>query len=1116
MSAAIDTIRVLHVDDDPALAELVATFLEREDDRIVVETATRVADGLERLSEVDCIVSDHDMPRQTGIEFLEAVREEYPDLPFILYTGKGSEAVAADAISAGVTDYLQKSGGTDQYAILANRIVNAVERYRIEREADRTRSQLQAIAENSADAIIVVDADSRVRFANPAVEEQFGFTPAELRGERLTAIMPERYRDEHLAAVDRYLDTGERSVNWSHVEFHGQHRDGTEIPLSVSFSEFRQDGERRFLGILRDVSERTRLESELREREARFRQVAENIEEVVWMSDSHKEEILYANPAYEDVWGRPVESLYDDPRSFLDAVHPDDRDRVRAAVDHQAAGEYDEVYRIVRPDGDERWIRDRAVPVRNDAGEVHRVVGVASDITEQKEQARKREQIIGRVTDAIVEVDADWRFTLVNGQAEDLYGMDESDLLGRDFWDVFDEARDSRFEEEYRAVMETREPTSFVEYFSQLDGWFDIEAYPKRDGGISFYFTEVTDRRERQRELEETNALLSTLFDALPQGVLVEDEAREVVAVNRRLFDLFDVPGTPSDAVGDDCERLAAEVADQFPDPDAFVDRIGALIDAGEPVANEELTLADGRQFARTYRPIDLRDGHGHLWVYRDVTEQRASERELREEQLFIEQSLDVLQDVFFVFSRDGDLLRWNDQLCELTGYTEDELADMGPTDFFPEEHRSRISDTVEEILETGSATVHADVQPRDGERTPHEFIGTRLTDEDGEILGFAGIGRDITERRERERELVRTRDLLERTERIADVGGWEIDTETMDIFWTEHLFDILGVDYDEEPPLDEALDVHHEDDRPIVANAVERALDTGESFDVEVRFRRPDGEVRWLRVYGTPTVADGDVVALRGAVQDVTERKTHEQRLERQNDRLEQFASVVSHDLRNPLNVAEGHLALAREECDSEHLAQAARAQERMSVLIDDLLTLAREGEQVGEMETADLATIAEAGWGNVSTVGSTLVTDGTRTLRADRSRLQQLLENLVRNAVEHGSRDDRPPSGDGAAPDARDGVPDDAAERTGADVTVTVGTLPDGFYVADDGDGIPADERDRVFEVGHSTSETGTGFGLSIVEQIAEAHGWTVQVTESDAGGARFEITGVEFVDD
>ncbi len=139
-------------------------------------------------------------------------------------------------------------------------------------------------------------------------------------------------------------------------------------------------------------------------------------------------------------------------------------------------------------------------------------------------------------------------------------------------------------------------------------------------------------------------------------------------------------------------------------------------------------------------------------------------------------------------------------------------------------------------------------------------------------------IYRDITDRKERKQELERTRDLLEQAERIADVGGWELEADSMEVFWTDHTFELLGIDDEEEPSLDAALDIYHEDDRPVVESGVENALDSAEPFDVEVRFRRSDGEVRWARVQGTPTVEDGEVVSVRGAIQDITEKQGCEQ----------------------------------------------------------------------------------------------------------------------------------------------------------------------------------------------------------------------------------------------
>lgn len=249
------------------------------------------------------------------------------------------------------------------------------------------------------------------------------------------------------------------------------------------------------------------------------------------------------------------------------------------------------------------------------------------------------------------------------------------------------------------------------------------------------------------------------------------------------------------------------------------------------------------------------------------------------------------------------------------------------------------------------------------------------------------------------------------------------------------------------------------------------------------------------------------------GTIRDRTDRKRREQELREKNERLEAFAGIVSHDLRNPLSVAKGYLELLETDIDRDEIELIGSALDRMDILIEDLLTLAREGRSVTDPKPVSLSAVAGDAWGQIETGAATLDADADRTVVADRKRLQQLLENLFRNSVEHGSTSNRPQA-DGDRPGGGSGVDHDGAADP---VTVRVGTLAsgEGFYVADDGPGIPEPERDRVFEPTYSTDEDGTGFGLAIVDEIAAAHGWAITVVESDDGGARFEFRGTDGAD-
>lgn len=221
-----DTISVLLIDDEPDFTDLAKQFLERENERFEVVTETDARAGLDRLksSDIDCIVSDYDMPGMDGLVFLEAVRGPYPDLPFILFTGKGSEEIASEAISSGVTDYLQKGGGTEQYKVLANRILNGVDRFRTGHELERSRQFVNRVLELSPSAVVILDGEGEIIRANEQAERLLGLSELQL--------------------INRNFNT----ADWEVVDMDGNRLPGEEF-------HFKQvhDGDKPMLGIEKGI-----------------------------------------------------------------------------------------------------------------------------------------------------------------------------------------------------------------------------------------------------------------------------------------------------------------------------------------------------------------------------------------------------------------------------------------------------------------------------------------------------------------------------------------------------------------------------------------------------------------------------------------------------------------------------------------------------------------------------------------------------------------------------------------------------------------------------------------------------------------------------------------------
>lgn len=792
MTRGSETVRVLHVDDSSEFVDIASTVLEREGENISVETVTSTRAALDRLTETqfDCLVSDYEMGDMDGIEFLESVRAEYPDLPFILFTGKGSEEIAADAISAGATDYIQKEGGTSQYTVLANRIDNLVAQYRARRQSERADRRRRRTLERITDGFMELDEELRITDVNSQTVEMLGVPREELVEQRYQNLVADDADESFLTTYEEVLETGDEQT-----------------------AEARSD---------------------------------------------------------------------------------------------------------TRPN---RWLEERIFPTEDGDG----IFVYFSDITERKRREQLQSVIIESSSQLIDadETDIDDRIEDTLGRIGEFEGADRCYVF-----QVYDDGERMDNTHEWCAEGVPTQQPELQRLATAEFSWF----MPKIEAAKTVTVPSV----------EELPPAASYLRETLESGGI---ESIVTIPLTRG--------GTLLGFIGFDWTEQQEPWSD---------DTIDLLEVSGNIIANA---------------------------LTRKETIAGRKERE---------NTLSELHDTAREIGRADD-----------------------PTAVY-----EVLVNTAQEVFDLKYAAV-------DVER-------------DGYLVQVDNIESDFDEYYEKtaleeESTLAARAYNRQQTLVIDDVPAAEIGPSESE--FRSNLTVPIG-EFGTFQTVSTKPAAFDEQDREFVELIVDHA---------RVKLNQ---------------------------LQDKRRLQEQTEELENKNERLEQFAALVSHDLRNPLNALQLSVEAAEQTGETEHFERARQSADRMEQLLEDLLVLARQGNTINERQHLSLASVVKSAWQTVETGARELTVETNIELEADRSRLAELVENLLRNSVQHG----------------------------GDATNVTVGAFDGGFYVADDGVGIPPAERDSVFETGYSTADDGTGFGLAIVAEVAEAHGWDVAVTESEAGGARFEV--------
>ena len=722
-----------------------------------------------------------------------------------------------------------------------------------------------------------------------------------------------------------------------------------------------------------------------------------------------------------------------------------------------------------------------------------------------------------------------WEYFPSNGELTWSDGVRQIHAVDEEYEPSLDDALDFYHPDDREAIteavdraIEDGEPYDLDLRIVRTDGevrnvraWGEyIENTQRGHPALRGVFQDITNREGERREYrelaEEYEALLETSGDAI--FLLDVDTAGDEPSFEFARLS----PGYETQT------GLTTEAVRGKTPQEVFGDEEGAELEANytrcveqrAPVSyREELDIGEDAQFWETSLAPVIVDGETVrvVGIARNVTQQVERERELEETNQRLESLIEATPLTVMEIDTDGTVIRWNDEAENMFGWSREEvLGEVNP--IIPDDQKAEFASHKQRAL-NGERIRAKEIrrETKDGEVLDLLLSIAPITDSDGETTGILAVLENITEQKQLEtrlRSLQETAQQLSGAESTAEIGAITVDTAAQVIglgitgIWEYNEREDALVPITETP---EARELFGASPRFTRGDGLAwEAFESGETRvydDVQTEGQpyNPKTELRSeifvpLGEYGllsTGSVSrqafsetDVDLFRILGAtVEAALARASREAELHRQNERLDQFASVVAHDLRNPLSVAMGFLDIAAETGDPEHFEKVESAHDRIERLIEDLLTLARGETTVEDTEVLNLESITTEAWGYVDTNEATLtVADEIPTVTGDAGRLTQLFENLFRNAVEHG----------------------------GADVAVTVGGLDGdgGFYVEDTGSGIPEELQDEVFNHGVTSSEGGTGFGLSIVADIAKAHGWTVSVTDGTDGGARFEF--------
>jgi PAS domain S-box-containing protein len=1073
-----EPVNILLVDDDPALLEVAEAILKETDNNLCIESTQTVDNALTKLATktFDIIISDYEMPEKDGLTFLKALREKNIKIPFILFTGKGREEIAIQALNLGADRYINKHGNPETvYKELTISIHQLYDKSRSKDLLVESQERLRLFIENAPDAIFMCDLQGRLLDQNQQAEKLHGYNKKELFGKTVFEVGMLKVEEAPSAQV--HAKEIEAGLGVGPNEYTLKRKDGSKVIVEVSIFPVKRDKNIELLGIARDITERKNAERELEQKHQALERVAESLDSGLTII-GRDYRVIWANSVLQKMGLEGTKHCYE-IFGNQKSVCPDCG--VKKIFEKNISLDIHE-FKTTATSGNNTWVELRVTPLKDNTGKVIAALELAVPIGHRKQAEaalRESEERYAKLSAASFEgilISRKGRILDANLQFLNLHGYSLEEIVGKEAPDILVAPRSRElvrknmrtdFEHPYEFVGLRKDGTTFS---------IEVRAKSITYKGAPARVSAVRDITQRKKA-EEQLLIFSNLFELVGDAIYVSDLSGRIVYFNEAAHKQA---GYSRDEMAkltlyEFCSPAAAKLVPQ---------RIKRIVEKKSVVFESEHMRKDGsiipcEVFARV---IESNETKLILNAARDLSERNKTQKTLLESEERYRMIAENMTDVVTLMDENGVFTYVSPSAKTVYGYNPEELIGTRGADFtHPDDMENIVRPAIALLKQTGvSPLIELRVRKKDGSYVWIER-GSKVFIDKNNRPQILAIARAIEGRKRVEKELKLTSTIFE----LANDAIYVYDLDGRLVFSNKAAYRKLGYTKDEITNISlRQLDANGGE----FVNGVIKEVEKKGAIVFETQHVKKDGSKVPVEIHTTHVTADGKRLAL-SVVRDITERKKAEARLAQVNEKLRVVGSLTRHDVRNKLSTINSTAYLLKKKYPNDpEMAKYVANLESAVAMANRLFDFTEFYEKIGALEQTEVnikgcfdeAVALYPNLGNLKVVNET---EGLVVV-AD-SLLRQVFYNLIDNSLKHG--------------------------REVSQIRLYFYNEEDNqtkLVYEDNGQGVPFQNKPNIFTE-HFTTGNGTGLGLSMIRKMMEVYSWTIQENGVPGEGARFEIT-------